>query len=188
MSIFRRRGDDASPPDQAAATRESIRGFWAWWQTAGAARTAEAIAGPQPARMVDEISGHVHAVHPGLAWELGPGQGASEHVLVVTAEGDPALRGLARRWRIAAPEPDATWEYSDVRLPAPDVEHVVLRLVEVDLDAGSATADVRVEGTALDVVVHHPAYPQLPQEARDTATFLLLDAVLGESVVETWIG
>ena len=75
-----------------------------------------------------------------------------------------------------------------MRLPAPDVQDVVLRLGEVDLDAGSASADVRVAAAQIDVVVHHPRFPELPEDAQRTATFLLLDAVLGEADVETWIG
>jgi hypothetical protein len=89
---------------------------------------------------------------------------------------------------MAAPEADETWSYSDVRLPAPDVEDVVLRIGEVDLDAGSATADARVTGAQIDVVVHHRRFSDLPEDAQRTATFLLLDAVLGEADVETWIG
>lgn len=186
MSILRR--GQLGRQDDDAGRREAIRAFWAWWASEGADATAAAIADGEPGRVVDALSRQVSGVHERLAWELGPGGGDSEHVLVVTSEGDPQLRPLSRRWRLAAPPADQTWEYSDVRLPAPDVDGVVLRLGEVDLDAASASADARVDGAALDVVVHHPAYAHLPEQPRDTATLLLLDAVLGESAVETWLG
>ncbi|WP_426565862.1 DUF695 domain-containing protein [Angustibacter sp. McL0619] len=186
MSFLRRKPPRASP-DGAAGQRVAIEAFWSWWVTKGSAQTALAIEGRDPERMVSALSERVDAIDSGLAWELGPGSDSS-HVLVVTGEGNPDLRPLARRWRMAAPVADLTWSYSDVRLPAPDVQDVVLRMGEVDLDAGAANADVRVVGAQIDVVVHHPRYPELPEDAQRTATFLLLDAVLGESDVETWIG
>ena len=186
MSFLRRKNQGPSD-DAAHGQRVAIDGFWAWWRASGSAQTALAIEGRDPERMVAALSERVEAIDSGLAWELGPGAD-SAHVLVVTGEGNPDLRPLARRWRMAAPAADETWSYSDVRLPAPDVEDVVLRIGEVDLDAGSASADVRVVGAQIDVVVHHPRYPDLPEDAQRTATFLLLDAVLGEADVETWIG
>src|SRR6478609_4186808 len=182
MSFLRRKQSDAGPDEHG-----TIAAFWQWWTESGAALTAEAIAGRDPDAMVSALSERVDAIDPGLAWELGPGSDSS-HVLVVTSEGNPDLRPLSRRWRMAAPPADPTWAYSDVRLPAPDVQDVVLRLGEVDLDAGSASADVRVEAAQIDVVVHHPRFAELPEDAQRTATFLLLDAVLGEADVETWIG
>ncbi|GAA4357060.1 DUF695 domain-containing protein [Angustibacter luteus] len=182
MSFLRRKQPDGGRDEHSA-----IAAFWQWWTESGAALTAEAIAGRDPDAMVGALSERVDAIDPGLAWELGPGSDSS-HVLVVTSEGNPDLRPLSRRWRMAAPAADPVWAYSDVRLPAPDVQDVVLRIGEVDLDAGSASADVRVSGTQIDVVVHHPRFPELPEDAQRTATFLLLDAVLGEADVETWVG
>lgn len=170
-----------------ASELEAISRFWAWWQTRGAEQTALAIADQDPGRMVSTLSKQIKAIQPGLAWELAPGT-ESTHVLVVSAEGDPVLRGVARRWRRAAPEADGLWEYSDSRLPAAEPGDVTLTLGETRVDVASATAWARVSGADLDVAVYHPAFAGLEEQERRLATLLLLDTVLGESAVETWVG
>ena len=179
MALFRRR---PRPHDSPA----DVDAFWQWWSAEGAARTAEAIDARDLDAWASVLSQRVDAVHPGLAWELGAGA-ASEHVLVVTAEGDPELRSVARRWRRAAPAADRVWEYSDVRLPTDGLDW------SLTLDGrGVEAAEVRVAVTpvhdGVDVVVHAPAFADLDQQARDTAAFLLLDAALGEAAVDTWVG
>jgi hypothetical protein len=166
---------------------EAIARFWSWWNSGGAEQTALAIVDQEPERMVAALSKQIKAINPGLAWELGPGS-ENAHVLVVSAEGDPELRGVARRWRRAAPAADGLWEYSDSRLPSANPADVTLRLGETDVDVASATAWARVVGADLNVAVYHPAFVGLAEPERRLATRLLLDTVLGESAVETWIG
>jgi len=137
--------------------------------------------------MVVPLSKQIKAIHASLAWELGPGSD-NAHVLVVSAEGDPELRGLARRWRRAAPAADGIWEYSDSRLPAADPAEVTLTLGQTAVDVASASAWARVLGADLNVAVYHPAFVGLAEQERRLATRLLLDTVLGESAVETWVG
>jgi hypothetical protein len=171
----------------ASAEIEAIRRFWAWWQTEGNEQTALAIADQDPQRMVATLSKQVKAINDGLAWELGPGT-ENTHVLVVSSEGDPQLRGVARRWRRAAPVPDGLWEYSDTRLPVAEPAGVTLTLGEINIDLASATAWARVSGADLDLVVYHPAFAALEEQERRLAALLLLQTVLGESAVETWLG
>lgn len=180
MPLLRRKARTVTDPVQGTAD------FWEWWSSEGARRTAEAIAAETLDAWASTISEHVDAVHPELAWELGPGS-TSEHVLVVTAEGDPALRSTARRWRRAAPSADAVWEYSDVRLPAAGLTWS-LGLDGETLDAGGVRVGATVHGSAVDVVVHHPAFARMPKKAQQQAMFLMLDNGLGEALVETWVG
>lgn len=165
-----------------------IAAFWDWWGRDGARSCAAAIEERDPHRVAEDISRHVAALHDGLAWEFAPGE-LSEHVLVVTAEGDPAMRALARQWLLAAPEPDGTWSYSDLRPPARDVEGVVLSAEDnPDIAFRDVTVAARRRGTLLDVVVHHPAFAELPERARAQIAFLAVDAAVGEAAVECWIG
>jgi hypothetical protein len=184
VALFRRRN---SPDRLVAEQREAIARFWAWWQSEGAQQTATSIEQLDPDRQVDLLSRQVTAIHSGLAWELGPGT-ESAHVLVVSAQGDPARRAIARRWRQAAPAADAQWSYSDFRAAAADPGGVVLTIEQTRLDVGSATAWARVVGTHFDVIVYHPAFTGLFDEQRTLAAFLLLESVLGEAALETWVG
>lgn len=180
MGLFRRK--TAEPAD-------GIHSFWDWWTSNGASRCAEAIADKEPGRVAAEITERVHAIDPGLAWELAAGQ-VSEHVLVVTAEGNPDLRPIARRWLLAAPAADPTWSYDDHRGAADDPEGIVLQ--GGDGAPGIGFKDIgigaRKAGTRLDVTVHHPAFADLPEQARLQVAFLALDAALGENDTELWIG
>src|SRR4051812_14083046 len=181
---FLRRSPSTRPE---ASELEAISRFWAWWQTQGAEETALAIADQDVARIVAPLTKQVKSIQAGLSWELAPGT-SSTHVLVVSADGDPALRGVARRWRRAAPAADGLWEYSDARLPAADPGAITLTLGEIRVDVASAQAWARVSGTDLDVAVYHPAFAELDEAERRLATLLLLDTVLGEAAVETWLG
>lgn len=183
MAFLRR----SSSPRKGSSDVETITRFWAWWQTEGAEQTALAIVDHDPERMVATLSQHVFAIHSGLAWELGPGVD-NANVLVVSAEGDPALRSVARRWRRAAPAADGIWEYSDSRLPSATPNEVTLTLGGTEIDLASATAWAAVAGAELNVSVYHPAFTGLSDQERRLATLLMLDTVLGESGVETWIG
>lgn len=180
MGLFRRKTTDPA---------DALRSFWEWWTTRGASLCAAAIADRDPGRVAAELSDRVQAVDPGLAWELAAGQ-VSEHTLVLTAEGNPDLRPIARRWLLAAPDADPTWSYDDHRGAAEDPEGIVLQ--GGDGMPGIGFRDVgigaRKAGTRLDVTLHHPAFADLPEQARLQIAFLALDAALGENDTELWIG
>ncbi|GAB4083049.1 DUF695 domain-containing protein [Modestobacter muralis] len=179
MALFRRRPADPT---------SGIAGFWAWWAAGGAAHCAGAIAAGRAESLADVLGPAVEAVHRELSWELGPG-GVGEHVLVVTAAGDPALRSVARRWLLAAPAPDAVWEYADSR-PVEQQLDWGLSVGGRTVDAADVVATWARTGRQpeLDVALHHPALAALPEGTRGELTFLLLDHALGETAVETWVG
>ena len=56
------------------------------------------------------------------------------------------------------------------------------------VDLASATVVPTVAGATVHVQVSHPAFAELPDDARGQITFLFLDALLGEDVVEESIG
>jgi hypothetical protein len=180
MGLFRR---SARTPDSSAGIEE----FWRWWAAEGATLTASSIEERDPERVVAPLSQRIQAVHPGLAWELGAGTSA-RHLLVVSPEGDATIRAVARRWLRSAPAPDATWEYADLRQPALDVTSIVLGIGDRKLAFDDLRVAARRTGHRFDVTMHHPAFPDLPEEARSQVAFLALDATLGEADTELWIG
>lgn len=167
------------------ATPTEVKAFWHWWTSEGATRCADAIARGGAEDLVEEMTERVGAVQEGLVWELGPGVG-SEHVLVVSPEGDPALRAVARRWLRAAPEPTATWQYADSRQPV-DLADVSLSLGEHVLPLDQIRVATTRQGNRLGVVLHHEAFEGLAHESLQQVAVLALDAALGEDDVETWI-
>lgn len=162
-----------------------MSGFWAWWRDSGAAALTEAFDTGRTEGVAELVGPHVAAIHPGLAWEFAPGV-VSRHSLTVSAEGDPTLRRTARVWLEAAPEADEVWSFHDLRRPgAVDAD---LDIDGVRVDLGEVTVAGERHGSALDVVVHHPRFPRLDEEARLRVTFLALDTALGEELVELWLG
>ena len=185
MGLFSRRTKEG-PEDGQRAT---IAGFWRWWLEEGRdlATGATGDSGTRE-RFVAEMARAVDCLHPDLGWETAPGRD-SAHLLTVTAAGIPELRPIARRWRMAAPPGDEIWTYSDVRLPI--AGDLTVQRLEVDgrsYDVSLATVDARVRGVSLDVTVHHPEYPAVSEQERQMVTYLMLDQVLGEEAVETWLG
>lgn len=172
-------GRPAAAPDHEA--------FWAWWSSEGADACAAAIADGTIAEMVDDLTTRIHAVSADLAWELGPGERA-RHVLLVSPEGNPDARAVARRWLRAAPPASATWEYADSRRASPDPGSGVLRVGDDEVDFASIRVGVSRVGNHVDVAVHHPLLRTLPEQARGSVLFLSLDHALGETACETWVG
>jgi hypothetical protein len=127
---------------------------------------------PRP-DLVEEITRHVKAVDPRLAWELGEGQRA-EHALCVTAEGDPELRVVTERWVLAGPAADATWEYHPARPASISALEATMEIAGRQLVPAQARLLVQVvdDRQAVDVRFHHPALRALPRRARPVLAFL----------------
>ena len=168
-------------PDRAG----TIAGFWSWWVTARD-RVAASIESGAADSLVDELSQAVRRIHPKLAWELAPGRDA-RHALIVSAEGDLAVRPAALEWRAAAPEPDATWEYHASRQPGP-LGQLRVGATDVDLAGFRAITTWDENRERVGVRLWHPALAGAPEQVRGQVAFLFLDNLLGEDDVERWVG
>ncbi len=177
MRFFKRGGEDNLDARLAA--------FWVWW--AGA---RDDIAHDIPIRLVARhagaISAAVDAIDKRLAWELGKGQ-SSQHMLVVTPEGNAEVRPIALAWLQSAPPADATWEFRASRQPG-EPKTLVVAGATIEL------SEVRVIGIwdesreVVDIFLWHPAFEPLADTARQQIALLFLDNLLGEDDVERWIG
>lgn len=179
MGLFSRK----RPPEA-----ESIAAFWRWWR-AVRDDVAAAIGSGTVADFASEIASHLDAVNPGLQWELTKGT-SSSHALVVTSGGSPALRATAARLLAAAPPADETWSYQSTRLADPAVFESTMVIGGEKLELAQIRYAITVdqETHQIDVMCHHPAFVNLPDEVQGQVTFLTLDWALGEDAVETWLG
>ena len=171
----------------------AIERFWAFW-----VENQEAIARSIPAGLlrewVEPISARVRAISPELDWEFGKGH-AAQHYFCVSAKGDMSLRLVAERWRAAGPPADEVFEYHAARPGGGYQESAALDFGEglvfgvSDFRFGLQPDTTRLR---VHVEVWHPSFvqapAQVPEQLRLTATFIALDAVLGEDDVERWIG
>ncbi|WP_185744120.1 DUF695 domain-containing protein [Arachnia propionica] len=164
---------------------DSVQQFWTWWEE-HRIEVARAVAtGEQVERIAEELTTRLDQVDERLAWEVGAGDGGSAMVLVISAEGDPALRALARRVVLAAPPADAQWCYADLKAPK---SGGVLSFAGHDLDLDDARVAVEQDPTKVHLEVWHPVFTQVDEDTRLRLAFLMLDTVVGEERIELWVG
>jgi hypothetical protein len=181
--FLRRRKAEADPG-------RAIADFWQWWPSARPRLTASIDAHEGGLPLVDEIGARVNAIHPDMHWELGKGE-ISEHALVVSPGGNPALRAAAARWLAAAPPADETWEFHDGRQRSASFDDFTLSIEGHALQLSELRFGVISTGDqahSVDVTVYHPLFDELPEPVRVQITYLALDWALGENGVEIWVG
>jgi hypothetical protein len=166
-----------------------IDAFWSWWAEAHARLTAAIEARKLDEALIAEVNGKVQAVHPKLVWELGPG-GAASHAFTLSSGGDPELRRLTERWLRAAPATDAVWEFHPARRGAPSFADAKLQIAEHTVLLGEMRFSVTLDPIRelMNVTSFHPAFAAMPDDMRAFATFVTLDRILGEDIVQRWFG
>jgi hypothetical protein len=179
------------PHPSENAAREGVLGrIDAWWQafSAAAPRLDGFFRRREPWELVSWMRTHLGAVDPRIMWEFGPGTGAGDgHRLVLTPEGDHHLRPLVEVVLSRAPAL-AGWEFHGHRLAEPLA--VALRTVgertSLDLSTWSARADISDDGL-IDVTFAPPS-PAAPSREAQRAALLFVEALMGEEVMNVWIG
>jgi hypothetical protein len=189
MRLFRRKSTAADPPDPRTAWPEqhvpedpavAAETFWQGWYDL-LPMVSAALGEGEPHRVEHELCQLVEALHPRLHFSLERGR-RSIYALVVTGQEDPELRPFTDAWRAAAPPDDAIWEYHDSVPPVPDPTEVTVNLGEHRIALADVRVVAQVDEDVVDVAVFHPGFRDLDEAARQTMTFLPLDATLGERV------
>lgn len=177
MSLFRRR-----------PTPSPIAAFWEWWGNEGEELFAQAESPGRLEKVVKQVNARVDAIHPELQWETSAGITADQ-TLCVTGGGIPELRPIAERWLRSAPPANSEWEFAAARRRDAHLMDAQLGFAgsTLDLALTRATIDVDDDRLVVDVCIYHPAFAEVPREAAQQATFLILDWLLGEDDVERWI-
>ncbi|MCM4083587.1 DUF695 domain-containing protein [Paractinoplanes hotanensis] len=172
---------------KAPPQNETIAEFWQWWNTARD-DVAKAVNDGTLVGLGKEIERRVHAVDPGLSWEVRRSS-TSAHVLAVTPRYPANVRAAAERWLAAAPPADETWSYRSVLVVA-DPEALESTREHgghvVDLAETRYCITVREQDRQIDVVCWHPAFEGLPEDAREHFAYHAIDWALGEDDAVVW--
>lgn len=102
----------------------------------------------------------------------------------MTAANDSILRVEARRWLDAAPAAGQVWSFSDLLPPKPE-EAIELEGHTYRVD--ECLVAMRTGTSLIHASVYHPSFV-LTSAPVKKAAYLLLDALLGERAMESWIG
>ena len=166
-----------------------IDAFWSWWSDGRDWLRAAMEARQLDEALVAEITSRIQAIHPKLAWEVGPGDGAA-HAFCMTTGGDPELRRLTERWLRAAPPTDGVWELHAARRAAPGMADARLQIAEhvIPLADMRFTVALDPHRERMRVIGFHPAFAAMSEDMRGMATFITLDRILGEDSVQRWLG
>jgi hypothetical protein len=167
---------------------QAIRAFWQLWREQRHAIEAAIPAGTLR-EWVDAIASHVSAIHPDLDWEFGAGLRAT-HYLCLSGKGNPELRLLAERWRLAGPGDDAIFEFHAARPGDGYRPEAQLDFEGTAFPLSGFRVGIEEDGERerLHVQVFHPAFSLVHEPVRGLATYVALDSVLGEDETERWLG
>lgn len=128
------------------------------------------------------------AVNPQLMWEYGSAVRQPGHRLVVTPEGAHWLRPVVGTLLQRAPHIPG-WEFYAHRLPedVPMTIQTVEARVGVNITGAMVAASV-APGRKVDLWFQFPLQPHLDEATADNAAFVATETLLGEQVLDTWIG
>ncbi|MXZ68677.1 MAG: hypothetical protein F4Z17_06830 [Acidimicrobiia bacterium] len=164
---------------------DAIAAFWEEWPRLRDVLERELAQG-EYGDGTEHLTDLLKAVDPGLEWDLLPGLDA-RHALCLSSASDPALRPLTEQWVRAAPEADGDWEYHPARIPvAPGSLAVAnFRIHPRDVLVAIEPDQSREE---LNLTVGHPDFGGLDEVLQLQVVFRLLDDLLGEDLMESWVG
>lgn len=160
--------------------------FWLWWEAGGRDAAGRTVDGHGYEDFDRAISPRVADIDRDLSWHTEPGT-TKRHRLVLSAAGAIEKRGIAERWRRAAPNDDL-WEFAAAKSASPASAGAVLTHGGHELPVEDARF-VITEGRALvDLAVEHPTFREMPQQVRAEAALIMLDVLFGEDDVERYVG
>jgi hypothetical protein len=181
--------DPAHPAEMEYRTR-TLAAIDAWWR-AFQSKTTDLDAlfhrkseWDLPRFMHDRLG----AVDPGLMWEFGQAVRQPGHRLVITPEQRKWLRPLVRTLLERAPQISG-WEFYPHRLPedVPMAIQMVEARVGVNITGAVVVASV-APGRKIDLSFAFPQQPQLDEQTASHAAFVATETLMGEHVLDTWIG
>lgn len=177
-------------PSEENARADVLGRIDAWWRAF--AEKADLIDGhfargvelDLPAFMRERL----HAVEPRLMWEFGPALKAPGHRLVITPEAHRELRPMLDVLLSRAPALPR-WEFYRYRLPE-DVE-MTYATVRARTKADFRGARVRLlksEDSRVGLEYQTPLCRHPEDDAAESAAFVATETLLGEEILDTWIG
>lgn len=134
------------------------------------------------------MASNLQAIHPQLMWEYGPAVDCDGHRLVITPESARHLRPLTETILDKAPTLPG-WEFYGHRLAEP----VDMVGPTVEARVGFEPEDYQVqvqigELNRIDLCYFSPTIPSSEDQQSRHAAFVITETLLGEELLDNWIG
>jgi len=175
-------------PEEVAARSTTIQQIDEWWEEFS--RKAEALndlfAGRTRWDLPAWMQQHLQAINPNLMWEYGAAVQGDGHRLVITPESETHLRPMVETLLARAPEIPG-WEFYGYRL-AENVEmagEMTKARVQGNLQGTVVSAKLG-PSHLIDLCYYSPGITS-HEQARKNA-FVVSEAILGEEILDKWIG
>jgi hypothetical protein len=177
-------------PSESAARETVLANIDAWWRAfiEEVPRLEAFFRGRERWDLAGWMRTHLGAVDERIMWEFGPGTSSADgNRLVLTPEMDRQVRPLVEVVLARAPV-IAGWEFHAHRLAEslPAALQTVLSRTAIDLTAFRARTDV--SGDGLVDIVFSPPSGRLPDAEVRAAALLLVEALVGEELMDVWVG
>jgi hypothetical protein len=174
------------PPGAPFSAR--VATFWEWF-AANAAALDCMMDQEHQTEVVDLMNQAVDVLTPErLDWCFEPGANGAKHSFVLTSAGNPHRRQLVDYWLQQAPSIPG-WSFFAAKQPVPALETFRINTGGFSIAATETwvTPEFDAEEEKFRLWLGHPAFAAMPQLA-SAVGFVILDAVLGEDMVATFIG
>jgi hypothetical protein len=181
---------DPNQPEEAANVRDKIAAIDRWWQSFQAQQTniEKLFTRKSEWNLPQFMEDTLQAIDPRLMWEFGPAVRQPGHRLVITPESQRWLRPMVRTLLERAPK-IAGWEFYPYRLPEASEQTVQTVKGRLGIDVTSAQIDASVApGRKVELQFAFPRKKKLDHETAMQAAFVTTETLMGEQVLDTWIG
>ncbi|HEX5105832.1 MAG TPA: hypothetical protein VFV87_18570 [Pirellulaceae bacterium] len=181
---------DPANPLEAAHKQRTTAAMDRWWQAfqAKAKDLSALFSRKSEWDIVSWMQDYLGSVDPRLCWEYGPAIRQEGHRLVITPESKFWLRPMVRTLLERAPQVPG-WEIYPYRLPE-DASQTI-RAVQGRVGVNITGALVQAQMTDRRKIELLWGFPSLPGADRDllmNAAFVASEVLMGEQVLDTWIG
>jgi hypothetical protein len=166
---------------------EAISTFWRWFSDNH--HDVEALLdSDDTAELSLQINAQINLLSSQLAWEIGPGL-VKPYMLVFPTAGDRERKMAVGRIMEKAPWIER-WEFHASRPTRPFQPEIQLPDRGLSLRTSDWHFAVRPSATSdrFDLQIYDDKLASFDERTALSAAFILLDAVLGEDIVERWIG
>lgn len=134
------------------------------------------------------MENHLQAIEPQLMWEFGPAVKGEGHRLVITPESAHHLRPLVQAILDRAPKLEG-WEFYAYRLPEDTEQARATVSGRTGRDIADFEARISIGGLRrLDLTFTAPSISGSDDASALNAAFVAAESLLGEEVLDHWIG
>src|SRR5262245_57995441 len=181
---------DPNCADEAAQVREKVAAIDRWWQAFENQTPKLETYLKRTTRwdLPKFMEQSLQAIDPRLMWEFGPAVHPPGFRLVITPESHRSLRPMVRTILERAPQ-IAGWEFYSYRLA--ETPERTLQAVQgrTNVDVSDVLIDAKFAlGRKIDVGFVFPDRLKLDDETAMQAAFVTTETLLGEQLLDTWIG